>query len=212
MRVIIFALLLLLSIVTIAGANNVYVTPNFQFAHNSGVANIRLTPTQPVKGWELNILFDPTKIQIDAVFPGNFFNGFEAFITPNMIIDNVNGSVTKLYGLVLGAGNKTQDGCLVTIIFTALNVTGVSPLFLVDVGIANETQYLPSQITNGTVQVYGIIPPWDTNGDGQVNHLDISAVIAHYGLLCSPGDPWDVKIDGIVNVYDVSVLVSHYGG
>jgi hypothetical protein len=54
---------------------------------------------------------------------------------------------------------------------------------------------------------------YDLNANGNVNYLDISLFVSHYGLrVIPPGEySWDINEDTYTNYLDVSLLVSHYG-
>jgi len=69
-----------------------------------------------------------------------------------------------------------------------------------------------SDVFTFTTESLLMYPPWDINQDGNVNYLDISALVSNYGLSGAPGwIPEDINNDGTVNYLDVSSLVSHYG-
>lgn len=48
----------------------------------------------------------------------------------------------------------------------------------------------------------------DVNGDGQVDILDLIAVLEAYGKKVGPGDPRDLNDDGVINLRDAVILVS----
>jgi len=48
----------------------------------------------------------------------------------------------------------------------------------------------------------------DLNGDGNVDILDLSILLSHYGTTDSAED---INTDGKVDIFDLSVLLSHYG-
>jgi len=203
------AVLILLA-VALVSANEIKISPNYQVVKGSCSISIMLYPSEPIKGWEFKLSFDPTKLQATNVSEGNIFSSYETWFTPNYIIDNNNGTITKLYGLILGQGNVTNHGSLIEVTFDILDVEGISTIEILDEGICNETQYVSSDVYNAEIQVYYNLPPWDINKDGRVNIRDISILVGHYNELCSPGDPWDVRIDGIVDALDISLVVVHY--
>jgi len=108
---------------------------------------------QPIKGWECTITYDPLIVQAVETQFGGYFDGYDTFdSTPT--IDNLNGSVTKLYSLTLGPGGEvTKKDVLVSIKFIAIT-TGTTSLTLTMIGIANSTQYIPVKTTNATVYVF----------------------------------------------------------
>jgi len=210
MRSKIIILLLLISAMGCVKGSTIYTKPAFQLVENFGSIDIVLDPSEPVKAWELEIRFNPSIIQISNVSIGNFFKNYSTFITPNMVIDNINGSITKSYGLVLGQGNISEKGTILKINYTALDLDGATDIKIEKLGITNETQYLDHIKNDGRVQVWYEFRPWDINEDNNVDITDVSTLIYHYGEICY-NDPWDIIIDGKCNIGDVSALTSHYG-
>jgi hypothetical protein len=118
--------------------------------------DINCVPGQPVKSYELTILFDPGVLQAQAVDEGTIFSGFSTFFNAGTI-NNGLGQITNVYGLIMGPGNVSNPGSLVSINFSTVG-TGVSSIQLTDVGITNETQYVPLSVVNGSVTVDGTPP------------------------------------------------------
>ena len=196
-------------------SNEIYCFPEFQILNGTGTLDIFCKPTEPIKAWEFKIEFEEDKLQANVVNIGGFFGNYETFMSPNISndsIDNANGTIQKLYGLVLGQGNISENGLLVSIEFTAQNISSVSDITIVNAGVTNESMYLPLEVQNAKIQVYGSIPPWDTNADGNIDYLDVSNIVYHYGDTCSEDDVFDIRRDRIVNYLDVSLLVFNYGG
>lgn len=58
-------------------------------------------------------------------------------------------------------------------------------------------------------------PVEDVNHDGDVDYLDASLIVHHYGESGDPGGPgdvrWDINSDSIVNYLDASLFVTEYG-
>ena len=54
-------------------------------------------------------------------------------------------------------------------------------------------------------------PPWDPNGDGSVNIIDLVTVARVFGQSVSAGDPADTNGDGLVNIIDLVTVASHFG-
>jgi hypothetical protein len=62
------------------------------------------------------------------------------------------------------------------------------------------------------VASFGVIVPscqGDANGDLQVNFVDISTVLANWGL---SGPQGDANQDGMVNFVDISTVLANWGG
>jgi hypothetical protein len=104
------------------------------------VVSIDCHPSSPVKAYEFKVRFNQSLYRADNVSEGDFFDGYDTFFSGG-IIDNVNGTIINVYDVILGKGNITDDGTLVKITFTCLDVQ-TSPLILYDVGVTNESQYI----------------------------------------------------------------------
>jgi len=167
---------------------------------------IYIVPSQPIKGVEINMSFNPSQLQIVNVTEGNLFGGYPTFFVVHKI-DNVNGFLVT-YDLIIGQGNTSNAGNFVSVAFNATE-RGVSSLNLNSVGICNETQYIGITIKNATLY---IAYPWDVVPDRNIDIFDISSLILHYKQSGSNG--WirdDINNDGHVDILDVSVLIYKYG-
>jgi len=132
------------------------------------------SPGQPIKAFELKISYDPSLVSADSVSEGDIFNGYSTFFNSGTI-DNYAGRIVNVYGLIIGQGNVTDNGTLVSIEFTADEYSGTSPIEFIDVGtwttVVNESGYVPIDVTNGSVEVIGgsdppIPPPPPPGGGG----------------------------------------------
>ena len=130
-------------------------------------------------------------------------------------IESFNVTLFELGNLsnVLWAGNATTND---TGVFT---ITGLNP-GTYDIRIKNWTclSELNTNVTlttgNTTVVDFGTIREGDSNGDNNINILDISLLISAYGS--SEGEPdWnphcDFNRDGYVNILDAVALAGNFG-
>jgi hypothetical protein len=189
------------------------VAPGYEFYQINSTFDVDIycKPIEPVKAYEFKLSFDPTKLEAISVQEGDFFLGYATFFRPG-IINNTAGTIINIYGLILGQGNISTPGVLVTVTFKALNDTGVSNITIYDDGICNETQYISYRKNDGKAQIYTGCPPWDVCEDGIINIIDVSVVVFYYGETCIPGDAeWDICADGNCNIRDISIVISHYG-
>jgi len=53
--------------------------------------------------------------------------------------------------------------------------------------------------------------PWDPNGDGVVNIIDLVTVASAFGTTAQPGSLADINGDGLVNIVDLVTVSSHFG-
>jgi len=130
--------------------------------------NVSCAPGQPIKMFELNKLyFDASLLQVKSVTEGDIFDGYNTLFHQGTI-NNVAGCITNVYGLIIGQGNVSDNGSLITISFTALQNTGSSSLNLSGVGVSDEFGYIPVNVYDGSVSVLrssGENPPGDDNGN-----------------------------------------------
>ena len=124
---------------------------------NSFSVDVYCIPNQQIKAYELTVLFDASVLQAQTVTEGNIFDGYTTFFNSG-IIDNTEGNISEIYGLIVGNGFVSDPGTLVTIDFIAEEVTASSALDLVNVGITNESSYVSVSLIDGVVQVDSTSP------------------------------------------------------
>ena len=121
------------------GDTSVFVNPSNQIVsfQDSFSISINCNPAQPIKSFEFKLSFDETIIEADSVSEGDIFNGYSTYFNSG-IINNSDGTIINVYGLILGPGNVSSPGSFATINFTAKSNSGISSLNLYDVGVTNE--------------------------------------------------------------------------
>ena len=152
--IVILILLLTLSVVADAADTVVSIDPSSQTVspESNFTVNVSCAPGQPIKAFELKLSFNASILQVISVTEGNIFSGYSTYFNSGTI-NNTAGTVVDVYNLIIGLGNVSVNGTLVSINFTAKNVTGISTMDLYDVGVTNETAYVPIAVNNGTAQV-----------------------------------------------------------
>ncbi|UCD13474.1 MAG: hypothetical protein JSW60_07945 [Thermoplasmatales archaeon] len=142
-----------------AGITVVSIDPSSQIVSpgSNFTVNVSCAPGQPIKAFELKLLFNASRLSVDSVIEGDIFSGYSTYFNAG-IINNTAGTVIDVYGLILGAGNVSSNGTLVSINLSAKSVTGISTLGLYDVGVTNETHYVSITVNNGTVQIDATSP------------------------------------------------------
>lgn len=179
----------------------VTVAPNETFT-----LSILCTPSQPIKSYELSISFDETLLTVNSVAEGNIFDGYTTFFNDGTI-DNTNGVIDQIYGLIIGKGNVSESGSLVMLSVTAKNSVGSSPISLFNVGITNETEYIHVSYTNGTVLIEDIVPTIESMQCELSNPVDTQASIGWCNVSCRVIDD---NIDGVnLVVTDPSATVTN---
>jgi len=159
--------------------------------------DVLCTPGVPVKSFELKLSYDPSIVQMNVVSEGTLFDGYQNF--PNLgTIDNIGGRIRDVFDLILGLGNVSTEGTCISVNGVALSSAGNAAIQLYDVGVTNETGYLPIIIINGSVLVqHNIVlsdpSPVDDAMDVGKNRGSVSLSIYHkrgglfnYSILTSP--------------------------
>jgi len=162
---------------------------------------------QPIKSFELDIDFNATFIQADSVSEGDIFNGYSTFFNDGTV-NNTTGYIDNIYNLITGEGNVTKSGILANISLTSKNEYGISNISLSDIGITNDSAYVPIVYYNGSILV---APNWDINLDYEVSILDLVLVANHFDETGSPG--WireDVNNDGEISILDLVFIANHF--
>ena len=191
------------------GINTVYVSNYFISMGETFNVSIDLTASAdtPVKGWEFKLRYDPTILRANSVTNGKFFGEKEEFYI-NGVINNTAGTLINIYSVDLNHTMETDDGTLAIISFTVIG-EGESYLELYDVGICNETNYVPRQVVNGSASFR---PQWDLNQDRICNLLDCQRMAMKYGQRQrAPFNAEDLDKDGLVSIKDFVMLAKHYG-
>jgi uncharacterized repeat protein (TIGR02543 family) len=125
------------------------------------------TPGQSIKSYELKLSFNPTLLHANSVTEGTIFSGYTTFFNAGTI-NNTAGTIRDIYGLIVGAGGVTNPGTLVTVSFTAQAASGTTTIGLYDVGVTNNTAYVPITVTNGTIILREFTLTITLDGSGSV--------------------------------------------
>ena len=129
--------------------------------------DITCAPGQSIKSYELKIFFNPSLLHVNTVTEGTIFDGFTTFFNPGTI-NNAAGTITDVYGLIVGVGGVTNPGTLVSLSFTAQAASGSTTIGLYDIGITNDTAYVPITVTNGIVILREFTLTISLDGSGTV--------------------------------------------
>ena len=153
-KIFIIILVFLFSFIAVIGDALVSIDPPSQTVSTSQSfsINIYCDPGQPIKSYEFKISFNPYFLKANSVTEGNIFNGYNTFFNSGDI-NNVAGTIINIYGFILGKGNVTKPGILVTISFTAKTSVGTSLLHIYELGLTNETNYIPITNDDGNVTI-----------------------------------------------------------
>jgi len=147
----------------------VYVSPVTKTvsAGQTFTMTVACTPGQLIKSYELRVSFNPTLLLANLVTEGNIFNGYTTFFNAGTI-NNTAGAIVDIYGLIVGAGSVSTPGSLVSLSFTAKLASGTTTIGLSEVGVTNDTAYVPITVTNGTVTLREYTLSVTLDGSGSV--------------------------------------------
>ena len=146
--------------------SNISVSPGEEFSFT-----VDCSPIQPVKSYELKLSFDSNFIQIDSVENGSFFDGYSQFFNDGTI-DNDAGTVTGIYNLIVGPGNVNSEGSLIEVTASAHSHFGSVAIELYDVGLTNETNYIPITTDDCTIEIQDFISIFDPNPINESSEVD----------------------------------------
>lgn len=125
------------------------VTPNQPFT-----IDVRINPSTPIVAAQFDLQFDSSMVRADSVTEGNLLSQDGAGTYFESTINNSEGTVTDVHGVIIGKTNVSSEGVFATISMTAGNKTGISELNLSNVRVldTNITD-VPISISNATVLV-----------------------------------------------------------
>lgn len=127
------------------------------------------------------------------------------------------GPVENPYAVSVLASSDPQvataaDGTLVTFTFEVLTANA-TPLKLLDVRIFDvEDAALASAVQVDPLILHAAVAPFDVNGDGAVNILDLVFVAGHFGAPVTEANrAADVNGDGAINILDLTCIAQNFG-
>ena len=127
------------------------------------------------------------------------------------------GPVENPYAVSVLASSDPQvataaDGTLVTFTFEVLTANA-TPLTLLDARIFDvEDAALASAVQVDPLILHAAVAPFDVNGDGAVNILDLVFVAGHFGAPVTEANrAADVNGDGAINILDLTRIAQNFG-
>ncbi len=119
------------------------------------VLDVTIEPDIAISGAELTLMYDPALVQVTSVKEGDLLTrkGEKTIFSPGTI-DNVNGSVKGIYGLVLGKEIDVEKGTFVSIGFNATGKGGVAAIEIKELTITNSVGgKLPVSVKDAQVSI-----------------------------------------------------------
>ena len=188
------------------------VEPSIQEVNEGDVFElvVSIENVKKLAGFQFDLTFNPKILQVLQVESvGEIFTGS---MQPD--IDNPSGIIRNIVAVKQGKGGFDGNGVLLRSSFKTLK-SGKSEINADKVTLVdpNGKTLEVCKIINANVTVEEPLYPWDVNGDGVVNVLDLVFVGQHLGeeiiepMLQNP----DVNRDGIVDIYDFILVGQHFG-
>ena len=139
--------------------------------------------TSSISGAEFTLMYDPSLLKVTHVSEGVFLKqSGEQTMFSSGTIDNINGTVSGVYGFMLGKERTLEAGTFAIIEFTALGKEEIAFIELRDVTVTNSTgAKLPVSVTNGKALIGNVK---DSDGAKQAGHRQLAlGILALAGLL-----------------------------
>ena len=160
--------------------------------------DINIVGGQDIRGYEIIVEYDRNSLNYVSHAHGDYLS------------DKVyKGPIIRKLGKVSFSNVSTTDagegdGTLATITFKVIS-RGASTISLSAILSNSDGVRLPYIVISGKV----VEPPWDVNGDGSVNILDLSYVAARFGD--KDQTEADINRDGVVDIKDLVTVASGMG-
>lgn len=167
--------------------------------------NVTVETEVLIAGVQFDLCFDPSLVRANNVTEGNLLkqDGANTYFYSGTI-DNAAGTITYVASAIATPGETVSTpGVVATIQMTAKSAAGTSTLDLSNVIVGDiNGNSVAIAVNDGSVRIS--TAPWDVNGDGFVNVLDMILVCQHFGETGTPGwIPEDVNRDGVISVRDM---------
>lgn len=175
---------------TVAMSATVSINPSNQTVspEETFTVGIYCIPEQPIKAYEFKLSFDASLLRANSVTEGDIFSGYTTFFNSGTI-DNTAGTIVNVYGVIIGSGNVSSPGSFATISFTAKTSLSTSLLHLYDVGVTNETEYIPVATNDGNATIYSSDIPHEEEPGGGSNPPPITEVNSAPNQPVGPSGP-----------------------
>lgn len=133
-------------------SNTVSVVPESEtISSETFTINITCIPSEGVKSFEVELSYDPSIFTVSSVSEGDFFSGYTTFFNDG-VIDNTGGSISDVYGLIVGAGTVDSSGVLISLSCNVVS-EGSCDVEITSVGLTDESAYLTVSTVNDTVVI-----------------------------------------------------------
>ena len=163
-------------------------------------------------GWQFDIAFNPTLLEVIEVSEGNFLkteDGDTSF--QKGTIDNTAGKITRLNAVRLSPDGVSGTGVLLSVTFAA-KVAGETRLTLSNFQFGSiDGTLIPAGPHEVVIVVEERLATGDINRDGQVSILDMILVARRLGETVPANSDVDLNGDGVVSILDLILVARHLG-
>jgi PKD repeat protein len=155
---------LTISVIGAPGDTSISINPSSQTVETSEtfIIEVYCVPGESIKGFELEISFDDSLVKAISVSEGNIFESYSNFFNSGNI-DNSEGIITGIYGLIVGQGTTKEPGTLCNITFSSKSNSGTSSISFNKVGertgVVNEYGYISIEVDNGDITINKLDDP-----------------------------------------------------
>ena len=182
-------------------SNHINITPSTVESPAVGEkfeVDVNIVGGQDIRGYKIRIEYDSDSLRYVSHAHGDYLSD-EADKVYEGPVGTQPGVVS--FSSVSTADAGSGDGTLATIIFEVVS-RRASTIRLSVILSNSEGVKLPYIVISGKV----IEPPWDVNGDGSVDILDLSFVAARFGQ--EDQTEADINGDGVVDIKDLITVAS----
>lgn len=142
---------------TVAAETIVSISPETQSIgeNQDFILSIYVEPDAPIYGAQFDLMYDNSLINVREIREGDLFEqtGTTTLFSPGTA-DNSQGTVTDVYGSILGQSMVTTPGTLATVYLSSTDSSGVCKLQISNVIVSNSSGCsMPITAINGTVRV-----------------------------------------------------------
>ncbi|WP_255335114.1 PGF-pre-PGF domain-containing protein [Methanosarcina sp. KYL-1] len=117
--------------------------------------NIYIEPDTSISGAQLDFIFDNSLVNVKEIREGDLLKRTgSTTIFSSGTTDNSRGTVTGIYGLILGKNMVTAPGTFATVDLVSSDRSGVCKLQLSNVVVSNSSGYsIPVTVVNSNIQI-----------------------------------------------------------
>ena len=157
-------------------------------------------------GWQFDINFDPTILQVITINEGNLLKSNATTMFLSGTTNNTAGKITGLRSVRISPQGINGTGTILQIECKAKSV-GETELTLNNVQFATITgDTIPAGPHKTIITIEGELATGDVNRDGNVDTRDLILIAQQLGQSVPPNSPTDVNGDGIINTTDLLLV------